>query len=97
MDCGYPIRASPPIGAGGRWCRLEDSNPWPDDYKSTALPTELSRHVLCRPTALLLDGVFVALPHWCLRAFLLPYRIAACGLACSPLASLHEGVCPLLP
>ena len=27
------------------WCRLEDSNPRPDDYKSTALPTELSRHM----------------------------------------------------
>ena len=26
-----------------KWCRLEDSNPWPDDYKSTALPTELNR------------------------------------------------------
>lgn len=26
------------------WCRLQDSNPWPPDYKSDALPTELSRH-----------------------------------------------------
>ena len=26
------------------WCRLKDSNPWPPDYKSGALPTELSRH-----------------------------------------------------
>jgi hypothetical protein len=26
------------------WCRLQDSNPWPPDYKSGALPTELSRH-----------------------------------------------------
>ena len=25
------------------WCRLQDSNPPPDDYKSTALPDELSR------------------------------------------------------
>ena len=25
------------------WCRLGDSNSRPDDYKSTALPTELSR------------------------------------------------------
>jgi hypothetical protein len=25
------------------WCRLEDSNPRPTDYKSAALPTELSR------------------------------------------------------
>ncbi len=30
-------------GAEGVWCRLEESNPRPDDYKSTALPTELSR------------------------------------------------------
>ena len=26
------------------WCRLRDSNPRPTDYKSVALPTELSRH-----------------------------------------------------
>ena len=26
------------------WCRLGDSNSRPDDYKSTALPAELSRH-----------------------------------------------------
>jgi hypothetical protein len=25
------------------WCRLQDSNPPPDDYKSPALPDELSR------------------------------------------------------
>lgn len=25
------------------WCRLQDSNPLPDDYKSTALPDELNR------------------------------------------------------
>ncbi len=25
------------------WCRLQDSNPPPDDYKSTALPDELNR------------------------------------------------------
>ena len=30
------------ISEGG-WCRLRDSNLRPDDYKSTALPTELSR------------------------------------------------------
>ncbi len=30
----------------GKWCRKEDSNPWPDDYKSTALPTELLRHTI---------------------------------------------------
>ena len=27
------------------WCRLEDSNPRPIDYKSIALPTELSRPI----------------------------------------------------
>ena len=26
------------------WCRNTDSNRGPDDYKSTALPTELLRH-----------------------------------------------------
>ena len=26
------------------WCRLQDSNPRPSDYKSDALPAELSRH-----------------------------------------------------
>ena len=26
------------------WCRLEDLNPQPTDYKSVALPIELSRH-----------------------------------------------------
>jgi len=25
------------------WCRLQDSNPPPHDYKSSALPDELSR------------------------------------------------------
>ncbi len=30
--------ATPP-----RWCRLEDLNPQPTDYKSVALPIELSR------------------------------------------------------
>jgi hypothetical protein len=28
-----------------KWCRLRDSNPRPPDYKSGALPTELSRHI----------------------------------------------------
>ena len=28
------------------WCRNQDSNPGPDDYKSTALPTELLRHTV---------------------------------------------------
>ena len=27
----------------GNWCRLRDLNPRPTDYKSVALPTELSR------------------------------------------------------
>ena len=27
----------------GNWCRLQESNPRPTDYKSAALPTELSR------------------------------------------------------
>jgi hypothetical protein len=27
-----------------RWCRLQDLNPQPTDYKSVALPIELSRH-----------------------------------------------------
>jgi hypothetical protein len=34
-----PVRA----GLSRNWCRLQDSNPPPDDYKSTALPDELSR------------------------------------------------------
>ena len=29
------------------WCRLKDLNPQPTDYKSVALPIELSRHFLC--------------------------------------------------
>ena len=32
--------ATPP-----RWCRLQDLNPQPTDYKSVALPIELSRHI----------------------------------------------------
>ena len=27
-----------------KWCRLSELNGWPTDYKSVALPTELSRH-----------------------------------------------------
>ena len=27
-----------------KWCRPEDSNPQPTDYKSVALPIELGRH-----------------------------------------------------
>jgi hypothetical protein len=29
----------------GDWCRLQESNPRPTDYKSVALPTELSRRI----------------------------------------------------
>ncbi len=32
--------ATPPF----RWCRQEDLNPQPTDYKSVALPIELHRH-----------------------------------------------------
>ena len=28
-----------------KWCRLSESNQQPDDYKSTALPIELRRHI----------------------------------------------------
>ncbi len=31
--------ANPP-----KWCRREDLNPQPTDYKSVALPVELQRH-----------------------------------------------------
>ena len=30
----------------GKWCCNQDSNPGPDDYKSTALPTELLQHTI---------------------------------------------------
>ena len=50
-----------------KWCRLRDSNSRPDDYKSTALPTELSRHS------------FFALTLRCIRADFPPYRIGAAG------------------
>ena len=29
------------------WCRLKDLNPQPTDYKSVALPIELSRQIFC--------------------------------------------------
>ncbi len=32
--------ANPP-----KWCRREDLNPQPTDYKSVALPVELHRHI----------------------------------------------------
>ena len=34
--------ATPPL----RWCRPEDLNPQPTDYKSVALPIELGRHII---------------------------------------------------
>ena len=44
-----PVDASPSLTAAAhsRWCRLEDSNPRPTDYKSAALPAELSRRLSC--------------------------------------------------
>ena len=35
-----------------QWCRLRDSNPRPPDYKSGALPSELSRHALAMACAM---------------------------------------------
>ncbi len=32
-----------------RWCRPEDLNPQPTDYKSVALPIELGRHIYGGP------------------------------------------------
>ncbi len=46
---GKPTNAHPWSGHGFRfsfqdwWCRVRDSNPRPPDYKSGALPTELTR------------------------------------------------------
>ena len=34
------------LSYGPIWCRWQGSNLRPDDYKSTALPTELHRHVI---------------------------------------------------
>ena len=34
------------------WCRHEESNPGPDAYKATALPTELYRQIRCLLTGL---------------------------------------------
>ncbi len=34
-----------PLNYAPKWCRLEDLNPQPTDYKSVALPIELSRLV----------------------------------------------------
>ena len=42
LDPKSSASASSAIGA---WCRLSESNQQPDDYKSTALPIELRRHL----------------------------------------------------
>ena len=42
LDPKSSASASSAIGA---WCRLPESNQQPDDYKSTALPIELRRHI----------------------------------------------------
>jgi hypothetical protein len=34
-------------GSLNYWCRHQESNPGPTDYKSVALPTELCRHLVC--------------------------------------------------
>jgi hypothetical protein len=43
MSCYGPVRPNASVGVYGGWCRLQKSNPRPSDYKSAALPTELSR------------------------------------------------------
>src|SRR5699024_5369560 len=40
---GKDCAAGCPGVSGRKWCRLRDSNSRPTDYKSAALPTELSR------------------------------------------------------
>lgn len=39
----YVDPAASPIESGGGWSRVRESNPRPHDYKSSALPTELTR------------------------------------------------------
>jgi hypothetical protein len=34
-----------------QWCRREDLNPQPTDYKSVALPVELQRHITLSTSA----------------------------------------------
>ena len=34
------------LSYGDKWCRLQELNPQPTDYKSVALPIELSRHLV---------------------------------------------------
>ena len=38
------LATSLPLQNPYKWCRLQDLNPQPTDYKSVALPIELSRH-----------------------------------------------------
>ena len=42
-DFGTICGTGPPLSPCFLWCRLQDSNPRPSDYKSDALPAELSR------------------------------------------------------
>ena len=47
------------------WCRLRDLNPRPTDYKSVALPAELSRHsleIIASPAGTPASGLFA--PSW---------------------------------
>lgn len=48
MAFGWSCPGHPALGNTSKlcrtWCRLPGSNGWPTDYKSIALPTELSRH-----------------------------------------------------
>ena len=41
QSAAFSLFATPPF----IWCRLKDLNPQPTDYKSVALPVELSRHI----------------------------------------------------
>ncbi len=45
---------------GGEWCRNQDSNSGPDDYKSTALPTELLRRIQKIPSIIYINGYFLS-------------------------------------
>ncbi len=45
-----PPRLATSLPLRKKWCRLEDLNPQPTDYKSVALPIELNRHKWWRMT-----------------------------------------------
>ena len=45
-DLSDVINSGDHLLACEKWCRLQESNPRPTDYKSAALPTELSRPLL---------------------------------------------------